>query len=87
MLRRDDLLELRRRLAVPPAARLVQVAAPILPGEVPALPDFLVRKRTPEIDERIRRLVEEDQKRPLVGGIKALFAAIEENERRGGYYI
>ncbi len=51
-------------------------------GEVPSFPEFLVRKRTPETDEACRRHVEADKRRPLVGGIAGLFAAIDERERR-----
>jgi hypothetical protein len=84
---RDDLLELQHRLTVPARRALAASAyaeepAKIPPGEMTALPDFLVRARTPEHDERCRRLVEEDQKRALVGGVKGMFAAIDETERR-----
>jgi hypothetical protein len=80
---RDDLLELQRRLTVtPPSAAPVTQFEKIAPGKMPDLPEFLVRKRTPETDERCRRYVEQDQKRPLVGGIAGLFRAHDENERR-----
>jgi len=51
-------------------------------NEMPGLPEFLVRKRTPETDEACRRHVEADKRRPLVGGITGLFAAIDARARR-----
>ena len=87
---RDDLLELQRRFAVQRVVPEPAPEAPPTPGEMPELPDFLVRQRTPESDERCRRYIEEDQKRPLVGGIAGLFRAHDENEQRkrlGGGYL
>jgi hypothetical protein len=53
--------------------------------ELDELPAFLERRRTPETDAAIRRHVEEDRRRPLVGGIAGLFAAHDRNVSRRGW--
>jgi hypothetical protein len=84
MSRREDLLRLNK--AAPKKARPNPFIKQIeqVPSGVPGIPEFLVRKRTPETDERCRRLVEADARRPLAGGIAGLFAAHDERERNGG---